>query len=96
MWFDKSKIYTAVNADEVFGDKEKGVEPLPYFRYAKNRIAVDLEEKEGNWWWLKTANTNYASGFCYSYRCGGRGSTCTLARHMHSFVRPRFAIKIGE
>lgn len=81
-----------LSLEEVFGDEENGVEPLPYFRYAKHRIATDLEEEESWTYWLKTAASS--SRFCISNNLGD--SYYNSASNAHYFVRPCFAIKIGE
>lgn len=84
-----AKKVSLLSLEEVSGDEEKGDEPLPYFRYAKNRIAVDLEEKESWAYWLKKVDCSncYCSSYGYGYSYYGDTSDTD------DFVRPCFAVE---
>ncbi len=83
----KAKKVNLLSYDEVFGKCR-----LDYFKYAKNRIASTLDESCTEWWWLNTVA--FSSHFCYSDSYGY--SYYNRASDTSSFLRPRFAIKIGE
>lgn len=73
---------------DVFGDETH--EPLKFFRYIKNRIAIF--KNESDWWWLKTVYDKDAARFCDSNRRGYayyNGASSTYIR-----VRPRLVIKV--
>lgn len=73
---------------DVFGDETH--EPLKFFRYIKNRIAIF--ENESDWWWLKTVYDKDAAHFCYSSR--GGSADYSVASSTSIRVRPRLVIKV--
>ncbi len=84
----KAKKVNLLSYDEVFGKKQ-----LDYFKYAKNRIAVDLKEEKTWYYWLKAVDFSFSSTkFCRPDSIGE--PDYKSASNTNCFLRSRFAIKI--